>query len=164
MVAEVNNTMVGNRNHHCSIDTTLGIVELPASDPVEDKEGEGHNCSAPPANDVHLQEGFHTHNVPFKTNSHITPFVIAASLSFHSIFEGLALGLQGTLEGLISLLIGVAIHKCAEAFAMGISFIKSDTPKFSNSISLVSHSLQGCTGSPCWVCLPQWFLLVWLSE
>jgi len=77
-----------------------------------------------------LHEGhFHTHDVPFKTNKQTTPYIIAMSLCFHSIFEGLALGLQPTLDSTITIFVGIAIHKCAEAFAMSVAFVKNDTPR-----------------------------------
>jgi len=77
-----------------------------------------------------LHEGhFHTHDVPFKTNKRTTPYIIAMSLCFHSIFEGLALGLQPTLDSTITIFVGIAIHKCAEAFAMSVAFVKNDTPR-----------------------------------
>jgi len=45
-------------------------------------------------------------------------------MAFHSIFEGLAIGLETTLNGLILLVIGICLHKFAEAFAMGMNFVK----------------------------------------
>lgn len=69
---------------------------------------------------------FHTHDVPFKTNLSTTPYIITISLCFHSIFEGIAIGLQKTTSGLTVLLIGICLHKCAEGFAMGTTFVRSD--------------------------------------
>lgn len=84
--------------------------------------------------------GLHSHHVPFKTNSEVTPLILTATLCFHSIFEGLALGLQTSMRNLGIFLVGVALHKCAEAFGMGVSFVKSDTPKRKWIIMLLSFA------------------------
>ncbi|MBN3306517.1 zinc transporter ZIP3 [Amia ocellicauda] len=50
------------------------------------------------------------------------------ALSAHSIFEGLALGLQGEGAKLASLFLGVAIHETLAAVALGVSMAKSGLP------------------------------------
>jgi zinc transporter ZupT len=55
--------------------------------------------------------------------------VILISILFVNFQKGIALGLEGQLRGTIALFLGILIHKIAEAFAMGISFVKADTKK-----------------------------------
>ncbi|OBS60316.1 hypothetical protein A6R68_08563 [Neotoma lepida] len=50
------------------------------------------------------------------------------ALSAHSVFEGLALGLQEEGERVISLFVGVAIHETLVAVALGISMARSSVP------------------------------------
>ena len=47
-----------------------------------------------------------------------TPYILLIALSFHGIFEGIAIGIQSDLTGLTNLLIAVALHKWAEALTL----------------------------------------------
>lgn len=48
-------------------------------------------------------------------------YILVLSLSVHSVFEGMALGLQNHMSDLMNLFVGVIIHECLVAFAMGVS-------------------------------------------
>lgn len=50
------------------------------------------------------------------------------ALSAHSVFEGLALGLQEEGERVVSLFVGVAVHETLVAVALGISMARSAVP------------------------------------
>ncbi|XP_004481453.2 LOW QUALITY PROTEIN: zinc transporter ZIP3 [Dasypus novemcinctus] len=50
------------------------------------------------------------------------------ALSTHSVFEGLALGLQEEGERVASLFVGVAVHETLVAVALGLSMARSATP------------------------------------
>lgn len=50
------------------------------------------------------------------------------ALAAHSIFEGLALGLQEEGEKVVSLFVGVAVHETLVAVALGISMARSAMP------------------------------------
>lgn len=41
---------------------------------------------------------------------------------FHTIFEGIAIGVQNTLAGFLSTAIAIAFHKWADALSMGIYY------------------------------------------
>ncbi|XP_076356195.1 zinc transporter ZIP1-like [Tachypleus tridentatus] len=58
------------------------------------------------------------HRVSFRS------FVMVAALSFHSVFEGLAVGLQPTVQDTWSLFFAEAIHKFIIAFALGLEMHK----------------------------------------
>jgi len=47
------------------------------------------------------------------------------ALSIHSLFEGMALGLQKTLSGTASIFAAIAIHKCFAGMSLGISLLKT---------------------------------------
>eukprot|EP00117_Sycon_ciliatum_P014344 scpid62008/ scgid14636/ Zinc transporter ZIP3; Solute carrier family 39 member 3; Zrt- and Irt-like protein 3 len=50
--------------------------------------------------------------------------VLLAALSLHSLFEGLALGLQNASDSVIELFVAILLHKCVLAFALGIRMVK----------------------------------------
>lgn len=55
----------------------------------------------------------------------MTPFILMIALSVHSIFEGLALGLQTDLNSVLNIVIAICIHKGAAASSLGISLVKT---------------------------------------
>lgn len=60
----------------------------------------------------------------------MTPFILMIALSVHSIFEGLALGLQSDMASLTNMLIAICIHKGAAASSLGISLVKTFPDNF----------------------------------
>ena len=64
----------------------------------------------------------------------ITSYILVIALSVHSIFEGIALGLQRTSIRLFYLFLAILSHKWVEALTMGINFNNSqleyETVKF----------------------------------
>lgn len=55
------------------------------------------------------------------------------ALSVHSIFEGLAAGLQTDLQDLLNIVFAIVIHKSAAASSLGIALVKN----FPNDFTLV---------------------------
>ena len=56
-----------------------------------------------------------------ESHSALRCVLLLAALSCHSLFEGVALGLQRSLPGLVNLFLGVLLHECLVAFAIGVS-------------------------------------------
>nr|CAD7427184.1 unnamed protein product [Timema monikensis] len=54
-------------------------------------------------------------------------FLVVVALSFHSIFEGLAIGLQPTQRDVWYLFGAVSIHACAILFCIGLELVTSGT-------------------------------------
>ncbi|KAK2156240.1 hypothetical protein LSH36_218g04000 [Paralvinella palmiformis] len=52
--------------------------------------------------------------------------LLMIALSFHSLFEGIALGLQNDLHKTVSLFIGIIMHEILVSFAMGLSLAKQN--------------------------------------
>lgn len=48
----------------------------------------------------------------------LTPYLLLFALSFHGIFEGIAVGLQSSFSQCLNLLIAVCLHKWAEALTL----------------------------------------------
>ncbi|XP_004595723.2 zinc transporter ZIP3 [Ochotona princeps] len=53
---------------------------------------------------------------------------LVSALSAHSVFEGLALGLQEEGEKVVSLFVGVAVHETLVAVALGVNMSRSAVP------------------------------------
>ncbi|XP_042336254.1 zinc transporter ZIP3 [Sceloporus undulatus] len=87
----------------------------------------GH--SNPHAHHPHgLPEHSHSHGLNVQELSRSGPlrlFSLVFALSAHSVFEGLALGLQEEGDRVIGLFLGVAIHETLVAVALGISMAKT---------------------------------------
>ncbi|CAH1783599.1 unnamed protein product [Owenia fusiformis] len=56
---------------------------------------------------------------------YIAAFVLLLALSFHSIFEGIALGLQESNAQIWLLFVSLAVHKAFIAFGMGSTFVET---------------------------------------
>uniref|UniRef100_A0A1I7ZBK8 Zinc transporter ZIP3 n=1 Tax=Steinernema glaseri TaxID=37863 RepID=A0A1I7ZBK8_9BILA len=54
----------------------------------------------------------------------------AVAMSFHSILEGIALGVQDNSTGIITLFISLMIHKGVEAFSVGLQISRSNSQRF----------------------------------
>lgn len=68
----------------------------------------------------------HSHGVEdlLQSSSGLRFAILLLSLGVHSLFEGMALGLQTEVHTLLNLFLGVWIHECLIAFALGFSMAK----------------------------------------
>ncbi|XP_055356873.1 zinc transporter ZIP1-like [Paramacrobiotus metropolitanus] len=65
-----------------------------------------------------------------KSKSHQTThtarsFILLVALSLHSVFEGLAVGLQGSRQKVVEIFGALLIHKCVVAFSVGMNLMQS---------------------------------------
>lgn len=100
----------------------------------------GSNDSLPKVDyDLSDEEiGQNTASIIFKTEEELnskkrklSAFILLLSLSIHGLFECLALGIQTNYRETLFLFIALMIHKWAEAFALGVLFVKAKfTKKF----------------------------------
>lgn len=67
--------------------------------------------------------------------------LLVCALSFHSIFEGMAIGLQLTTKDVWNSFLGVALHKFVLAFCVGIELVSLQTKSFIFCIYIVTFSL-----------------------
>ncbi|KAM8794864.1 S39A3 protein, partial [Eudromia elegans] len=87
----------------------------------------------------------HSHGLNVQELSRSGPlrlFSLVFALSAHSIFEGLALGLQEEGDKVMGLFLGVAVHETLVAVALGVSMAKSslamkDAAKVAVTVSLM---------------------------
>ena len=71
-------------------------------------------------------ESGHSHDEMFvKDLSTIRSFLLLIALTFHSIFEGLAIGLQESSHTLLQIFIAVIVHKAVMAFSLGLNLAQA---------------------------------------
>ena len=80
--------------------------------------------------DERLNAGHSHHHVAHKhtdqnSHSYIRSVFLLLALSMHSIFEGLAVGLQGDVRNILQIFAALAIHKSILAFSLGLNFVQS---------------------------------------
>ncbi|XP_071507377.1 zinc transporter ZIP1-like [Diadema antillarum] len=75
-----------------------------------------HDHSHDPNNDKQNDD-------PILPKSIIGSIVFLMALSLHSLFEGMAIGLQDTRSGVIQVFIGVILHKCVLVFSFSLSVL-----------------------------------------
>ena len=61
----------------------------------------------------------HSHGSDIFNHSAFRAVLLIVALTFHSLFEGLAIGLQKDLGELMSIFIAVVVHKAVMAFSLG---------------------------------------------
>jgi len=67
-------------------------------------------------------------------------FLIILALSFHAIFEGIALGINETESAVWYLFIAIASHKFVIAFCVGMQFVSSGVKNIPNIIFIATFS------------------------
>ena len=86
----------------------------------------------------------HSHSVDITSGFSLRVAIMLLALSIHSLFEGMAVGLQDNLGKLINLFISVLAHECLVCFAVGISLAKQNA----KMAVLVKLSLLFCSMIP----------------
>ena len=61
--------------------------------------------------------------------SHQDSYFLTIAMYFHTVFEGIAIGVQNTIGGFLSTAIAIAFHKWADALSMGIHYRTRNVPK-----------------------------------
>lgn len=61
-----------------------------------------------------------------KQQSNLTTYLLLAALCLDGFFEGIALGVQGKLAGVLFVAAALVVNKIAVAFSLGVSFKKAD--------------------------------------
>ncbi|CAI5485921.1 unnamed protein product [Closterium sp. Naga37s-1] len=69
----------------------------------------------------------HHHHIVLPSRGGLS-YLLTALLSMHSFVVGAALGTSGTLQGTVGLIIALIAHKWAEAFAVGVQFVRESVP------------------------------------
>lgn len=64
--------------------------------------------------------------VETKPTSNLRSVLLMVTLSLHSLFEGLAIGLQTDIPSFVQVLVAVLLHKVVIAFSMGLNLLQSE--------------------------------------
>ena len=96
-------------------------------------DGDGHT------DHQHINHGAFQH-------SSLRSILLLIALSFHSVFEGLAIGLQENSGELLSIFIAVIVHKAVMAFSLGLNIAQSSLSLRTFVISNVIFSLASPIG------------------
>ena len=72
--------------------------------------------------------------------------MLLIALSFHSVFEGLAIGLQLDLGALVDLFVAVIAHKAVMAFSLGLNLAQARLKFLRFAISVMIFSVASPIG------------------
>ncbi|KAE8297533.1 Zinc transporter ZIP1 Solute carrier family 39 member 1 Zrt- and Irt-like protein 1 [Larimichthys crocea] len=83
--------------------------------------GHGHGHGTSPD----LESSGHHVHVDFQAHSPFRSFMLFLSLSLHSVFEGLAIGLQSTDSKVLEICIAILVHKSIIVFSLSVKLVQS---------------------------------------
>lgn len=87
-----------------------------------------------------------TSEIDASVGAEIRNILIVIAISFHGIFEGMAIGLQGTSADVWYLFLAVSLHECTILFCIGVELISSKTKVFRMIIYILVVSLVSPVG------------------
>ncbi|XP_045889457.1 zinc transporter ZIP1 [Micropterus dolomieu] len=85
----------------------------------DNRNGHGHGISPD------LESSGHHVHVDFQAHSPFRSFMLFLSLSLHSVFEGLAIGLQNTDSKVLEICIAILVHKSIIVFSLSVKLVQS---------------------------------------
>lgn len=85
----------------------------------DNRNGHGHGTSPD------LESSSHHVHVDFQAHSPFRSFMLFLSLSLHSVFEGLAIGLQSTDSKVLEICIAILVHKSIIVFSLSVKLVQS---------------------------------------
>ena len=98
---------------------------------------------------IHGEESHHSHNHITQAvfqHSSLRSVMLLLALSFHSVFDGLAIGLQKDSSSLIAILVAVMLHKAVMSFSLGLSIAQSNLSVKSLILSNVLFAVSSPIG------------------
>ena len=93
--------------------------------------------------------GFHHSHLPSGGHSAFRSLMLLFALSFHRVFEGMAIGLQQSSSQMLSITVAIVVHEAIVSFSLGISLAQSN---LSLKSFLISNLIQ-CLSSPLGIAL-----------
>ncbi|XP_064619241.1 zinc transporter ZIP1-like [Lineus longissimus] len=89
-----------------------------------------------------VMDGDHSMHVDQSSHSTVRSMILVIALSLHSVFEGLAVGLQPTSEEVLQIFSALVLHKCILAFSLGLNLMQS---KFGRGATIRANLLFSIT-------------------
>ncbi|MFH4979431.1 hypothetical protein AB6A40_006140 [Gnathostoma spinigerum] len=100
-----------------------------------------------------------------KTDGFLYSVTFATAMSFHSILEGLALGVQKQMMDILTLFLSLLVHKGIEAFSVGLQVTRANSPRLKPVIIIVViYALMTPLGSIIGVIVQQSYIDVLVKE
>ncbi|KAM8876448.1 zinc transporter ZIP1 [Synchiropus picturatus] len=78
-----------------------------------------------PNSNLDLESSGHHIHVDFQAHSPFRSFMLFLSLSLHSVFEGLAIGLQNSDSKVVEICIAILVHKSIIVFSLSVKLVQS---------------------------------------
>ncbi|MBV98623.1 Zinc transporter ZIP2, partial [Eschrichtius robustus] len=98
----------------------------------------------------------HSHGpLPSPSRGPLRALVLLLSLSFHSVFEGLAVGLQPTVAATVQLCLAILAHKGLVVFGVGLRLVQVGTGSHWAMLSILSLALTSPVGLALGLAVPQ---------
>ncbi|KAG8575441.1 hypothetical protein GDO81_009554 [Engystomops pustulosus] len=103
----------------------------------------GHSHGSQNHDVEHARRHFH---VDFNAHSSFRSFILILSLSLHSIFEGIAIGLQSAQSEVLQIAIAILIHKSIIAVSLSLLLMQSNVKTRWFILSIVMFALMSPIG------------------
>ncbi|XP_075431615.1 zinc transporter ZIP1-like [Ascaphus truei] len=110
--------------------------------PTFQEQARGHSHG----NQSHVAPPKHHFHVDFQAHSSFRSFVLILSLSLHSIFEGIAIGLQNVQSEVLQIAIAILIHKSIIAVSLSLLLLQSGVQTRWFVLSIVMFALMSPLG------------------
>jgi len=134
--------------------SSIGPPQLPAEVPGRSFNSSDHVAAATARNAEELDSTIAEEEDPFNdqvysdpsSHSVVRSLVLVVALSLHSLFEGLAIGLQPTVDDTLQIFFALALHKCILAFSLGLNMVQSKMSTRAVVVSSMLFSLASPVG------------------
>ena len=93
----------------------------------------------------HLHAEAGTAHAGFETAqgwNRLYPYALIAALSIHSIFAGIALGVQENVASTLLIFIAIVAHKATASFALSVSLVRQGAPRYQTLRLIVFFSVM----------------------
>ncbi|XP_020332202.2 zinc transporter ZIP1 [Oncorhynchus kisutch] len=96
--------------------------------PLMQANGHSHGHGQGKASSTNLEGSAHHVHMDLQAHSSFRSFMLFFSLSLHSVFEGLAIGLQTTDSKVLEICIAIVVHKSIIVFSLSVKLVQSAVP------------------------------------
>lgn len=108
--------------------------------------GHGHGHGPVTDRSPDLEGSAHHVHVDLQAHSPFRSFMLFLSLSLHSVFEGLAIGLQNTDSKVLEICIAILVHKSIIVFSLSVKLVQSEVRPVWVAAYLVVFALMSPLG------------------
>ncbi|KAM9461241.1 zinc transporter ZIP1 [Clarias gariepinus] len=112
--------------------------------PLLPSAGHSHSHTHRSIND--MESSSHHVHVDLQAHSSFRSFMLFLSLSLHSVFEGLAIGLQTTETKVLEICIAIMVHKSIIVFSLSLKLVQSAVPPMWLIIYILVFSIMSPMG------------------